>query len=150
MNPGKTGCIERLRRRDPLRKWSYQAQHLAPNDAMIIHQRIGSCDPLALSFDHPVQVVMTYQDPLTRAPGSDVYESTLGEMLDADNSLLLKGDAVVAYAEALKQLRTLDGQEAHALIDATRCQVQAAAAALAGDPDLLEIDQLLEQYRLLF
>ncbi len=82
---------------------------------------------------------------------SDEFDTTIGDLLSADAALLLKGDAVVAYAETLKQLRYMSsGQEALDLIDSTITTVQAASAALASDPDLVEIETLMQTYRSLF
>jgi Ca-activated chloride channel family protein len=127
-----------------------EPQHLAPGDAMIFHQTVGSCDPAVPTLDDEVRVLVSWDEPIARAAESDELVTTLGDLLEADNSLLLKGNAVVAYAGALKQLRTLEGQAAKDLITATRAQVQLAAEALADDPDLAEIDQLLETYSLLY
>jgi Ca-activated chloride channel family protein len=128
-----------------------EPQHLAPNDAMIYHQVIGSCDATAYDDTAPVTVTADYFHPFTLSPLTATFATTIGELLDADAALLLKGDAVVAYAEALKAVR--DGasdSEALAIIDGAIAAVEAAAEVLAGDPDLVEISGLLDQYRTLF
>jgi Ca-activated chloride channel family protein len=127
-----------------------EPQHLSPNDAMIYHQVVGSCDPDVVSLDDAIHVEADYIHPFTMSPMTATFDATLGDLLAADNSLLRKGDAIVAYAEALKQLKELSGQEALDLIDATIETVQAAAAVLADDPDLLEIEGLLTAYRARF
>jgi len=125
-----------------------EPQHLAPNDAMIFHQVIGSCDASAYTDDAAIAVTADFYRPLTLEPASATFTTTVGELLAGDAALLLKGDAVVAYAEALKAVpdaATL--AERLAIVDAALATVGAAAAALAGDPDLLEIASLLTQYR---
>jgi len=114
---------------------------------MIYHQILGSCAPEVVGLDDEVHVVAEYYHPFSLIEQSATFDSTLGDLLAGDNSLLLKGDAIVAYAEALKTLKTIAGAEALELIDTTIEEVQAAEAALADDPDLAEIESLLETYR---
>jgi Ca-activated chloride channel family protein len=120
-----------------------EPQHLAPGSALIFHQRMTSCEPAVPGLDDQVLVIATYHSPQTRAAETDELVTTLGDLLEADSSMAHKGSAIVAYAEALKQLKTINGAAALDLIADTRDQVQTAAQALAEDPDLLEIDQLL-------
>ncbi|HUT76058.1 MAG TPA: hypothetical protein VM285_00115, partial [Polyangia bacterium] len=124
-----------------------EPQHLAPNDAMIYHQVLGSCDSGTLSGESPVTVTAHWENRFTHEPMDTVLETTLGQLLGGETALLLKGDAVTAFADALKALKTLSGQEALDLIDATLEQVQLATDALGDDPDLVEIEGLLETYR---
>jgi len=91
-----------------------------------------------------------YYHPFSLEAQTADFDTTLGDLFSAGNALLLKGDAIVAYAEALKTLKTISGTEALELIDATIAQVQTAKAALADDPDLTEIESLLTTYRDLF
>jgi Ca-activated chloride channel family protein len=128
-----------------------EPQHLAPNDAMIYHQVIGTCDLSAVEDGAPITVKAEYYQPLTLAPATAVLETTVGELIAGDTALLRKGDAVVAYAEALKAARqAATSDERLAIVDAAIAKVDAAAAVLAGDPDLVEISGLLSQLRLLY
>ncbi len=126
-----------------------EPQHLAPNDAMIFHQVLRSCDPSVLTDESPITVVATYQHPFTRTPRSDRFETTLGELLGAESPLLLKGNAIVAYAEALEATRFMEygDPEALVIIDGAIAEVEAARAVFPDDPDLAEIAELLELYR---
>jgi hypothetical protein len=117
---------------------------------MVFHHRLASCDSSVPTLDDEVRALATFEDPITREPGSTELVTTLGDLLAEDDAPLLKGSAVVAYAEALEQLQSLEGQAALDLIEATRAQVQAAAEILDADPDLAEIDQLLARYAELF
>ena len=128
-----------------------EPQHLAPNDAMIYHQVIGSCDATAYDEAAGITVKAEYYHPFTLSPATEVLEATIGDLLDGDKLLLLKGDAVVAYAEALKAVRdgVSDG-EALVIIDGAIAAVESAADVLADDPDLTEIAGLLAEYRQLF
>ncbi|MCP4602861.1 MAG: VWA domain-containing protein [Proteobacteria bacterium] len=124
-----------------------EPQHLAPNDAMIFHQVVESCDPSAVNLDDKIRIKATFLDPSTRDPKSDEFEATLDEMLEGKNALLLKGDAIVAYAEALKELRTSPDETAGSLIDEVLAKVDSAVNTLPEDLDLAEIRSLLETYR---
>lgn len=65
--------------------------------------------------------------------------------------MLLKGNAIVAYAQALDTLRGMyGGEEAQQVIGAALAEIETAQAALAGDPDLEEIHSLLTRYRSYF
>jgi len=125
-------------------------QHLAPGDAMIFQLETRSCDSSVPVDDDQVLVVATYEDPITRETDSVELDTTLGELLEDDAALLLKGNAVIGYARALMQLQSLEGQAALDVIDAARAQILAAAESLIDDPDLTEIDQLLATYGQLF
>ena len=64
----------------------------------------------------------------------------------------LKGDAVIAYALTLAEIQDLMYSPSNdaiirAKIDAALDVVAAAADVLAGDPELLDIDALLAEYR---
>jgi Ca-activated chloride channel family protein len=124
-----------------------EPQHLAPNDAMIYHQILGSCDSSVLGDDSPVTITAHWQHRFTLEPMETTLETSLGGLLAGDAALLRKGDAVTAFADALKALKTLSGQEALDLIDATLETVGLAIDALGADPDLVEIEDLLETYR---
>jgi Ca-activated chloride channel homolog len=128
-----------------------EPQHLAPNDAMIYHQIVGSCDATAYDDTTPITVTADYYHPFTLSPLTATFDTTIGELLGDDAALLLKGDAVVAYAEALKAVRDApNNEEKLAILDGAIAAVDAAADVLAGDPDLVEISGLLAQYRAMF
>jgi Ca-activated chloride channel family protein len=127
-----------------------EPQHLAPNDAMIFHQEIASCDATAYTLEDHISVKVYFEDPITREQKEDKFESSIGALLDNNNARLLKGNAVVAYAETLKALKSMSGQAAEQRIDETLAVVDAAAKALAGDPDLAEIANLLTKYKEVF
>ncbi|MBW2276389.1 MAG: choice-of-anchor L domain-containing protein [Deltaproteobacteria bacterium] len=123
-----------------------EPQHLAMNDAMIFHQVVESCEPSIVDDDDAVQVVANFKHPLTLEPLTATLDTTLGELLGGDTAMLMKGGAIVAYAEALKELRELDGSAATGLIDDTIAAVDGALVVLPADGDLLEVKQLLEAY----
>ena len=86
---------------------------------------------------------------------TDSTTNTVNELLAGVSPELTKGDAIIAYAKALEEIQPLmwsaaDHPAVLEIIDATRTEVQDAAAALGSDPELLEIDSLLETYRTKF
>jgi Ca-activated chloride channel family protein len=114
---------------------------------MIFNQMVASCDESVVTEGDAIRVAASWQDPVTYDEQIDSLDTTLGDLLEGDNALLLKGDAIVAYAETLKALNDMSGEEALALIDKTLGIIQDAIDALGDDPDLLEIQSLLTQYR---
>ena len=127
-----------------------EPQHLAANDAMIFHQVISSCDPDALTGTEMVTVKATWEDPITREERVDTFEASFAELLAGDTALLRKGDAVVAYAEALKDVMSEKGEAAKARIDEGIAAIEAGLAELQGDEDLEELRMLLLGYRKVF
>ena len=114
-----------------------EPQHLAPNDAMIYSQVLESCDPESLTGDEEFKVIARYIDPATRNEKSDEVTETLNGLLEKDSPQLLKGEAVVAYAEALKgEVLCEDAQE----------KVETAYNILKDDEDLKEIRGLLAKF----
>ena len=122
-------------------------QHLAANDAMVFHQIVRSCAPEFLTDDLEVQVVARYQHPITREAQEDAFTFTFGELRAEDSPLLRKGDAIVAFAEALKTIISLDGEAALAVLDEASEPLNQALAVLPEDPDLAEIAVLINAYR---
>lgn len=112
-----------------------EPQHLAPSDAMVIHQILQSCDPAVINNADPVKMRVTWKTPLTYQAQETTLETTVGDLLSADKPHLAKGEAIVAYAEALK-----DGKSA-ALHDAL-ARVQAANPG-SNDLELNEIAGLI-------
>jgi Ca-activated chloride channel family protein len=125
-----------------------EPQHLAPNDAMVFHQLLKSCTEMDPSTE--IHAMARYMDPVTRERTSDEVTLTIGEMLAAtDDFPLLKGTAVVEYAEGLKEIARLvkDGDVSGAQefcldlrdsLDAT--------AALVDDDELDDIRALVGRY----
>lgn len=122
-------------------------QHLATGDAMVFHQVLRSCAPEAVDGSAPVKVKVSYEEPISREPRTAEMITTLAELLAGDTKLLLKGDAVVAFAEALKDVRGAKAPAALAALDKAQAEVQKANLVLGGDPELEELRGLLQTYR---
>jgi Ca-activated chloride channel family protein len=127
-----------------------EPQHLAMNDAMIFQQVVESCEPDVVDDEDLVHVVASFKHPLTLEPLTAELTTTLGELLGGDTAMLVKGHAIVAYAEALKQLRDMDDTAAVDLIDETLTIVDSALEILPADQDLLEVQALLDAYKDVF
>jgi len=125
-----------------------EPQHLGPNDAMIFHQYMVACDPELMNLNDAIEAKATYIDPFTHEAKSSTFTKTVNEMLAAPSEQLLKGDAIVAYAEALKQIDGLmysQPEEALAVCQAALAKVTAAQLVL-NDVELAEIVELLAKY----
>ncbi|MCZ7585054.1 MAG: VWA domain-containing protein [Deltaproteobacteria bacterium] len=127
-----------------------EPQHLGPNDAMVFHQFLAVCDGDLFQDGDVINVRAEYTHPVTRAAQTDEAEFSIAQLLAADADQLVKGDAIVSYAEALKEIDRL-GDEGDWDGASTACadahtKVQAAATQL-GDTELEEIADLLETYQ---
>ena len=100
-----------------------EPQHLAPNDAMVFHQRISTCAPEAVSAESSVTVTARYLDAATLVAKEVSVTRSFGEMLAEKALRLRKGAALVAYVDALTALRIESGDAA--------TQVEAAEQAIA-------------------
>ncbi|MEN0063358.1 MAG: VWA domain-containing protein [Myxococcota bacterium] len=77
-------------------------QHLAPNDAMVLHQRLKACGPVDLNALFGVTV--TYRDAVTFAPRSVTRVWPLRKLLRRRAPQLDKGIALMAFLESLRRL----------------------------------------------
>jgi len=113
-------------------------QHLAPGDAMILSQVIKPCAPSVVNKTDTITVVARWETPLTYQKKETSVTMSVGELLQGDHSQLLKGRAIVAYAEALKSQSSEDLAMAMAAVD---------AAQPGGDVELLEIASLIAKHK---
>lgn len=122
-----------------------EPQHLAPDDAMVFHQRIATCAPELVTDDTPVIVRARFEHPVTGTVEEVEVTSTFAELLAGDQALLRKGAAVFGYAEALKAWKdSSSDDERAAIIGAALAEISFAAELLPEDADLLEIRGVLE------
>ncbi len=122
-------------------------QHLAPNDAMVFHQVLSACSATALDATDPVRIRATYESRDGRVPGDVVIDTTFAELLGGRTDELRRGDAIVAYAEALESIAAHpdDSAAARPALQEALSLVEAVPGA-ATDPDLQEIAGLIRQY----
>lgn len=122
-----------------------EAQHLAPNDAMVFHQRIETCAPALLDEDAAVTVTVRYVSAATAEAKESAVTVSFNELLQEPDPLLLKGAAVFEYAEALKAYRSDPGSvEGEAAVSAALAALARAQGAAPADNELIEIRTVLE------
>lgn len=115
-------------------------QNLAPGDSMVLNQVLYLADPKAACGFDELRVRVTWQTPLTHEErDADLPAVSLLDLLNTPpSSQMLKADAVIAYAEALKS-----GSAAELLGALTRVEQAHAATA---DGDLAKIAALLQNH----
>ncbi len=119
-----------------------EPQHLAPDDAMVFHQRIRTCAPQDVSPEDPVTITIRWADPVSFAVQEQVLDTTIGELLAADSALLLEGAAIFEYATALQAMQQSE-VDADGALERARVALFRARAAAPEDPDLQEISTVL-------
>ncbi len=119
-----------------------EPQHIAPNDAIVFYQQVETCAPELVADDAPISVKLTWQDVWTFEPRETTTNWTFAELFGADPTLMLKGAAVLAYAEGLKDYRATGSWDT-ATLDPALASLALAQAALPGDVDLAEIADVL-------
>ncbi|MEZ4313958.1 MAG: VWA domain-containing protein [Polyangiaceae bacterium] len=112
-----------------------EPQHLAPSDAMIFNQVLKACDPAVVVDTDPVVLRVTWKTPLTYLEKETSIETTVGDLLSGPAPHLAKGQAIIAYAEALKTGDSAALHEALVKVD--------AANGSGADPELTEIAKLI-------
>ena len=126
-------------------------QHLAPNDSMVFHQVIESCTQEIPTAEAIFTFRATYKTPFTREDRDTVQAASLAELLEAGRRQLIKGSAIVAYAEMFRIMARMPNlltapQNRKEYCLAVRDEVRDAALELEGDPELVEIVSLLDAY----
>lgn len=122
-------------------------QYLSANDQMIYHLSVAPGGPLAQARDQVFEFEAEYT-PVGGKPARPALRTSVAEMLTGD-AQIVKGDAVVAFAEMLKEIDwpLEENRTANlAALDEAAAEVRAAAGGL-GDPELKGILALLERYR---
>lgn len=115
-----------------------EPQHLAPNDAMVFNQKIATCAPDLLEDQTPLVITANYKDATTFETKQVTLETTFGDLLASDPTLLRKGAAIFEYAEALKTV-----QQGTPALEPAQTALARALELLPNDSDLLEIQMLL-------
>lgn len=120
-----------------------RTQHLAPDDSMMLFQILRPCDPSLPRASDPYQVRVTWSDPATGTSREEVQQTTLGQ-LGIDDGNLGKAAAIVAYAEAIKQLSVLGVPARIAALQSAKAAVIAVNGS-AEDPDLAAVVATLDK-----
>jgi Ca-activated chloride channel family protein len=123
-----------------------EPQHISPNDAMVFHQKIGTCAPDLVDDTTTLTVTVRYKDAITFEEREVAVEVAFAELLATVDPRLLEGAAVFEYAEALKQYKKADyvvADQQAALVPALEALAR-AEEVLPQDPDLAEIRAVLD------
>jgi Ca-activated chloride channel family protein len=125
-----------------------EPQHLAPNDTMVFHQEIETCAPHLVSDDAEIEVEVSWHDRDSFEARSLRRSYTFGELFDRGEPSdradlqLKKGAAIFAYARGLQAMtRNYGGGQA---LSEARASLDAARLVLPNDPDLAEIDRIVD------
>jgi Ca-activated chloride channel homolog len=110
-------------------------QHLAPGDAMVFNMTLNACNAQAFNQGDMVAVDVAWQRPVDGVSMSIKKTLVFGDIMGPDLAPMLKGSAVIAYAEALKSLDKKRIEEAALTVG--------EALKSTGDADLEEIQGLL-------
>ncbi|MCP4807547.1 MAG: VWA domain-containing protein, partial [Proteobacteria bacterium] len=117
-------------------------QHLAPGASMVTHSLLEHCDADALALDEQVAVTVSWQDPWTLESHMLSYDATLEELMAIPASAsLTKGAAIIAYADALRELRATSSRE---LLGEALDRIGTAESDNPGDAELAEMRAILE------
>jgi Ca-activated chloride channel family protein len=122
-----------------------EPQNVAPNDAMVFHQRIDTCAPDLVEEEATIGITVKYKDGITFEDHEVTSEVLFSELLGGVDPQLLKGAAVFEYAEALKGYKKANHfvEDQEAALAPALAALGRAEDALPGDDDLAEIRAIL-------
>ncbi|UCF98832.1 MAG: von Willebrand factor type A domain-containing protein [Spirochaetaceae bacterium] len=122
-------------------------QYLSPNDQMIYHLTVSSDLPLSQAGTQEFEFEAEYA-PIGARRDRLAVKSTVAEMLAREKRQILKGDAVVAYAEMLKSLEFPLDAHRRENVDSLEEALQRITEIneMLKDPELEDIVALLELY----
>lgn len=113
---------------------------VAPNDVVVLHRTLRPC-VAALAPDAALALELSWTDPVSGEAGQSVAEWPIDQLLAGGTAELAKGDAVLAYVDALRAEQ--GGAVGQAALGAAEEALAAAQALLPGDDELKEIAQVL-------
>jgi hypothetical protein len=129
------------------RKEEVTPQYLSPNDQMIYHLTVATTHEAQKLGQDAFEFEAEYT-PLGKQPATARVEAKVAEMVKG-NATIVKGDAIVAYAEMLKKMKLPldDHRDANlAELDKALAEVETAQKELE-DAELATLLAQLEQYR---
>lgn len=111
----------------------------APVDRSVFHRRLRPCGP-EVDLDGVLRVDIDWVDALTGEKKHTSSEWKLEALLAGESAWLDKGEAVLAYAAALRSIQHVSDLAA---VERAWARLQAAKSALPDDPELAEIGEVL-------
>jgi len=125
-------------------------QHLAPNSAMVFNQVLRTCPGVPLPEDDFFVASAEFTRPVDNVRLASSVTATRAQLLRAADGKswpqIVKANAVIAYAEALKKLGMSYVPHAAEVCAEAIGVVENARAQLPADSDLPEISDLLGTY----
>lgn len=117
-----------------------EPQHIAPGDSMIFNQRLGIQAGRTLCDLDSIHVHVDWLHPaLHQLPGANFSDMAYPiDSLTGEAWQLLKAEAIITYAEALKTRRKADFARASTAVDLARKD----PALIAEDPYRSELDEI--------
>lgn len=118
---------------------------LGPNNSLVLHRRLRSCDPLA-GQDGKVLIEVGYVDEASGELKSSKTVAQLADLLaepPAAQTSLFKGIALQSYAEALEVWQAHPPDLASILAQ-TATRLKAALELLPNDPELTEMAEIID------
>lgn len=113
---------------------------LAPNDVVVLHRTLRPC-VAALAPDAALALELSWADPVTGVVQQSLAEWPIDQLLAGGTAELAKGEAILAYVDALKAEQS--GSVGQAALTAAKERLAAAQALLPGDDELAEIAKVL-------
>ncbi len=118
-------------------------QYLSPNDQMIYHMTVKGDASRDAEFEFEAEYTA-----LGKSPSKIKIKALVSDMLSEARNIL-KGDAVVEYAEMLKKIvYPLDANQESNLAEYSKAKEKVAMANdVLNDPELTDILKLMDKYR---
>lgn len=122
-------------------------QHLAPNDAMLYHLLLRSCAEDGGNDSETFDFSVEWLDPASGEQRTAELTLSARDMLSGPDSQQWKADAIVAYATALTDVWIQPEPDRRSYLDSVHGLVSDVLEQRPNDPDLMEIQHLLDLYR---
>ena len=121
-----------------------KTQNLSPNDQLIFNQVIGTCAPSDVTGEEIFKIKVYFTEAETGTAKTQETEITLQEMIDSAALNLKKGNALVEFAETIKELYPLRNQKSEAI---NLCnKTKETLGTFEDDADIDKASELLTEY----
>jgi Ca-activated chloride channel family protein len=121
-----------------------EPQHLSPNDSMVFYQQLQTCAPELVDDAAEITVTASWLDVVSFESVEVSRTFTVAELLAVSATGMAKGAAILAYTDALIQIKKGDPTLMQMTTNVAYEKLAVAEAALPGDADLIEIHAILD------